>query len=115
VRRVAALTLAAAVLAGCGSGKQLPVAPPSSGPAEIGIPYSVVTNCMLPFKLGDKWWVFEVGVIAPHPGPQTGSYAIPGVVTLSTPSVADFRADSNGAHFRVSASDTNPEAGFGCL
>jgi hypothetical protein len=110
----ASLALLAAVLVGCSS----PPAPPPSSydEVEVGVPYRISVWCSADFEMGGSWWRFETFSYPPiePAGLFTNvsqPYAIPGVVILTSPDAATFRADSNGAVMRLTTTDERVEAG----
>jgi hypothetical protein len=122
--RSGAILVAACLIAGC----SLFVAPPPSsvplpGPNEtpqVGVYYRSGTVCMLPIRIGDAYWTFEAsGQPEPPPLPQdegTTPYPIPGVIHLTSPTTALFRADSNGQELPMARAGTgNPMEGAACL
>ena len=124
------LVLALVVLAlALGVGRKLPerVDPPRFGaPAEIGVPYGVETWCLFPIEVGGLWWAFPGRAIEPPPVPippfpfsiwasVSEPYPVPGVLILSSPNQAIFRADSDGSEFTMTARRRNPMEGVGCL
>lgn len=111
---IAALGLfLAAALLGCSSS-----APPPSSyeEVEVGVPYRVEVYFSADFEMGGSWWRFEnFNYPPPMPAMPFGvvsqPYAIPGVVTLTSPDAATFRADSNGAEMQPTTTDEHVEAG----
>ena len=128
-RRVLIATALVAVLAACGRTLPARVDPPPSGePAEIGVAYAGTTSCLLPFELGGMWWTFDQPIDHIPPDIETppfpfsiwanisqAGYAIPGIVTLSTPNIAVFRADSDGSQFTLTGTRVYKDPEWGCL
>jgi hypothetical protein len=122
------LILVMTLLLSAGCGRELParVEAPMGLPAEIGVAYGVKPHCPAPMKLGGLWWSFDRPspdwppdiTIPPFPfsiWADVGEpYAVPGIVTLTSPTKAIFRADVDGSEFRLTASEENPEPGA-CL
>jgi hypothetical protein len=109
------------LLASCG----MFVAPPPSGfpppgpdqvPA-VGVNYRVEVSCSIPIQLGKTWWAFEGSFKWPPPLPADQNvtpYPVPGVVRLSSPDSAIFRADVDGSQLALGRMATTPP-GAGCL
>jgi hypothetical protein len=130
VGAVVPIVLALVILtAALGYGRKVPerLDPPLLGAkAEIGVAYGVETWCMFPIEMGGLWWAFPTGAIEPPPVEippfpfsmfaRVGNpYPAPGVLILSSPNRAVFRADSDGSEFPVSGLRQNPMEGMGCL
>ena len=119
------LILVVTLVVSAGCLRQLParVEAPVSGPAEIGVAYGVEVYCQIPIKLGGLWWSFDEPMpdwppdisIPPFPfsiWASVGSpYAVPGIVTLTSPTEAVLRADVDGTEFQLTGSDENPTPG----
>lgn len=99
---------------------------PARGDLEIGVAYAATISCAIPFKLGDTWWAFDPGASNSWPPDITippwpfslwanvrAPYPVPGIVTLSSPTEAVFRADVDGTELPLSA--TGGPGGGGCL
>lgn len=103
------------------------VEPPASGPAEIGVAYGMSVSCPRTFELGDMWWSFDEPLppwppdisIPPFPFSLWATngypYQVPGIVTLSSPTKAIYRADVDGTEFRLTGRADNPSPGDACL
>ena len=118
MRRVLAAPLVlvlAADLLGCSS-------PEAPGPwsyeeVEVGVPYRIAVHCTADFEMGGSWWRFEPVAEWPPPMPLGSSdmvvqpYPVPGVITLTSPTTATFRADSNGAELQLTTTGEHVEAG----
>jgi hypothetical protein len=126
--RLLVLTVLVAVsIGGCGPNLPGRVAPPAAGEtAEIGVAYGVVVYCGVPIELGGLWWVFPAEPVSWPPAMEdpfpfsiwanvASPYEVPGVVTLSSPTEAVFRADSDGSKIPLSGYEENPAAGAACL
>jgi hypothetical protein len=125
---VTRLILAMTLLLSAGCALQVParVDAPASGPAEIGVAYGVEVYCSIPFKLGGLWWNFEqpmsdwpAAITSPFPfniWDDIGvPWEVPGIVTLTSPTEAIFRADVDGTEFRLTGHEENPTPGDACL
>ena len=124
------LVLALVILtATLGFGRKLPerFEPPAFGAkAEIGVAYRVEAWCLLPIEVGGSWWAFPAAAIEPPPyfPPFPDSiwarspgdpYPVYGVLILSSPDHAVFRADSDGSQFTMIPHRLSPMDGVGCL
>lgn len=101
--------------------------PPRGAPAEIGVAYGVQVSCPIPIAVGGLWWAFPEPTghwppdieIPPWPlsiwANLREPYPVPGVLTLSSPTQAVFRADSDGSEFTMTAYPKNPMDGAACL
>ena len=89
--------------------------------------YGVELYCPIPIKLGGLWWSFERPMPdwppdITHPpfpfsiwAPISVPWAVPGIVTLTSPTEATFRADVDGTAFRLTGHEVNPTPGDACL
>jgi hypothetical protein len=125
---VRVLALAVTLLV-TGCGRQLParVDPPTREEAAIGVAYGVTVYCSTPIRIGGAWWSFDEPTghwppdmdIPPFPfsiwADAPSSYAVPGIVTLATPTTAVFRADADGSEFALVGHEENPTPGTACL
>jgi hypothetical protein len=122
------VVLAAVLMTGCGRQLEAPprVEPPAGGEADIGVAYGVTVFCRVPIELGGMWWSFvepdrpwppDIS-IPPFPfsiwATVSNPYAVPGIVTLATPTRAVFRADVDGSEFALGGHEENPHAGSLC-
>jgi hypothetical protein len=115
------------VMAAVGCSRSLPprVDPPADGqPAEIGVAYGVTLACAIPFELGGRWWVWkregDPWQLDPQPFPfsiwaPVSPRNVSGIVTLSAPDSAIFRADEDGDEFQLTGQAENAALGGGCL
>ena len=87
--------------------------------AVVGVHYRATTTCGLPIQIGDAYWTFErTGEEWPPPMPwdRFQPYAVPGVITLTSPTTAVFRADVNGQELPMARSGAEkPWPGAGCV
>jgi hypothetical protein len=126
IRSATALLVLLAVLSACGREVPSRVDPPEGSP-EMGVAYGVIVHCAVPIQLGDTWWSFDERrgdwpadiTIPPFPlsiwANVSSPYAVPGIVTVSTPMTATFRADVDGSEFRLIGHDQDPSPDVTCL
>jgi hypothetical protein len=104
------------------------VDPPAAGQvAQVGVAYGVTLSCATTFRMGGLWWAFDDPTASwppPMPGPPfpfgifetvSDPYPVPGIVTLTDPETATFRADSDGSELALTGYAENPEEGNACL
>lgn len=119
--RPIATLVAACLLVACSA----PVAPPPSsvplpaGTPVVGINYRATTMCLLPIPIGGMYWVFDGTwdeVPPPLPADRNSTpYVIPGVIRLTSPTTAIFRADTNGQEIPMSRAGTENPLDAACL
>jgi hypothetical protein len=88
----------------------------------VGATYRVTVRCTIPFLAGGEVWLFGntdgrwppplpvpsgIGIAVPH--------AVPGLVTVETPTTATFRADVNGAELPLTLGNRSDMRDAMCL